>query len=78
MNDIVFDHELDCKGLNCPLPILKTNKQITSMSSGEVLKMIATDPGSINDMNSWARQTGNELLNHLENDGEYIFHIRKV
>lgn len=48
------------------------------MSSGEVLKMIATDPGSINDMNSWARQTGNELLNHLENDGEYIFHIRKV
>ena len=61
MNDIAFDQELDCRGLNCPLPILKTKKAMDGMSSGEVLKMTSTDPGSQNDITAWANRTGNEL-----------------
>ena len=60
MNDTAFDQELDCKGMNCPLPILKTKKQVDTMESGQVLKMVATDPGSINDMNAWTRRTGRD------------------
>ncbi len=52
MNDVAFDQVLDCKGMNCPLPILKTKKQVDTMDEGQVLKMVATDPGSINDMNA--------------------------
>jgi tRNA 2-thiouridine synthesizing protein A len=78
MNDTAFDQELDCKGMNCPLPILKTKKQVDSMESGQVLKMVATDPGSINDMNAWSRRTGHELLSHEVDDGIYTFFIKKV
>ena len=78
MNDTAFDQELDCKGMNCPLPILKTKKQVDSMESGQVLKMVATDPGSINDMNAWSRRTGHELLSHSVDDGIYTFFIKKV
>lgn len=78
MNDIAFDQELNCKGLNCPLPILKTKKQVDTMDVGQVLKMEATDPGSINDMNAWSRRTGNELLSHAVEDGVYTFFIKKV
>ncbi|MBL7013861.1 MAG: sulfurtransferase TusA family protein [Candidatus Marinimicrobia bacterium] len=77
MNDTAFDQELDCKGMNCPLPILKTKKQVDSMESGQVLKMEATDPGSINDMNAWSRRTGHELLSHSLDDGIYTFFIKK-
>lgn len=77
MNDIAFDQVLDCKGLNCPLPILKTKKQVDSMQSGQVLKMIATDPGSINDMNAWTRRTGNELLSHHVENNVYTFFVKK-
>jgi len=78
MNDTTYDRELDCKGMNCPLPILKTKKQVDSMESGQVLKMVATDPGSINDMNAWSRRTGHELLSHAVDDGIYTFFIKKV
>ena len=78
MNDTTYDQELDCKGMNCPLPILKTKKQVDSMESGQVLKMVATDPGSINDMNAWSRRTGHELLSHEVDDGIYTFFIKKV
>ncbi|MBT4036148.1 MAG: sulfurtransferase TusA family protein [Candidatus Marinimicrobia bacterium] len=78
MNDQAYDQELDCKGMNCPLPILKTKKQIDTMGSGEVLKMIATDPGSINDMTSWTKRTGNELLSHSQDGGDYVFFIKKT
>ncbi|MDP6134454.1 MAG: sulfurtransferase TusA family protein [Candidatus Marinimicrobia bacterium] len=78
MIDIAFDQELDCKGLNCPLPILKTKKQVDTMGVGQVLKMEATDPGSVNDVNAWTRRTGNELLTHSEEGGIYIFYIKKV
>lgn len=71
------DKLLDCSGLCCPLPILKTKKSIDSLESGQVLKMISTDPGAINDMNAWARQTKHELLESIAENGEYTFLIRK-
>ncbi len=77
MNDNKYDQELDCKGLNCPLPILKTKKKVDTMETGQVLKMVATDPGSISDMNAWTRRTGNELISHSENSGIYTFYIKK-
>ena len=78
MNNMVHEQALDCKGLNCPLPILKTKKQIDAMQSGQVLKMEATDPGSVNDVNAWTRRPGNDLLANSEEGGTYIFYIKKV
>ena len=72
-----FDTELNCEGLNCPLPILKTKKTIDGMSSGELLKMTATDPGAVNDMDSWAKRTGNELVSHSEDSGVHTYLIKK-
>ena len=72
-----FDAEINCEGLNCPLPILKTKKTIDGMSSGELLKMTSTDPGSVNDMDSWSKRTGNELVSHLEDGGIHTFIIKK-
>ena len=69
--------ELDCKGLNCPLPIIKTKKAIDGLSAGDILKMIATDPGSANDMIAWAKRTGNMLIKTEQNDGEHIFYVQK-
>ncbi|KZK74959.1 MAG: hypothetical protein A3K90_00315 [Pelodictyon luteolum] len=77
MSAIAAAAELDCKGLNCPLPILKTKKAIDALQSGEVLKMTATDPGSVNDMASWANRTGNEVVEHTEDGGAHTFFIRK-
>jgi tRNA 2-thiouridine synthesizing protein A len=77
MSEIVSNLELNCGGLNCPLPILKTKKAIDSLESGQVLKMIATDPGSVNDMASWAKRTGNDLLSHTEAGGVHTFFIKK-
>ena len=59
---LAFDIELDTCGLNCPLPILKAKKSLTAMSSGQVLKVMATDPGALRDFEAFAKQTGNELL----------------
>ena len=72
-----FDTELNCEGLNCPLPILKTKKTIDGMSSGELLKMTATDPGSVNDMDSLSKRTGNELVSHSEDSGVHTYLIKK-
>jgi len=77
MNDIAFDQELDCRGLNCPLPILKTKKSMDGMSSGEVLKMTSTDPGSKNDITAWVSRTGNELLSAGDNGGDFVYYIKK-
>ena len=66
--EVVANKELDTRGLNCPLPILRTKKALAEMQSGEVLHVIATDPGSVRDFQAFARQTGNELLKHLENE----------
>lgn len=73
-----FDKELDCKGLNCPLPILKTKKAMDELASGQVLKLIATDPGSIKDIDAWTKRTGNELLSSQESGKDFIFFLKKA
>jgi len=77
MSDTTFNLELDCKGMNCPLPILKTKKAIDSLESGQVLKMVATDPGSVKDMDSWAKRTGHDLIGHTEAGEVHTYYIRK-
>jgi tRNA 2-thiouridine synthesizing protein A len=72
-----FDKELDARGLNCPLPILRTKKALAELSTGSVLKVIATDPGSVKDMTAFAKQTGNELISSAEAGGEYTFFMKK-
>lgn len=76
MTEIQFDKELDCSGLSCPLPIVKTKKAISELNTGQVLKMISTDPGSNADMDSWANRTGHEIVKSEENDGKYIFFVK--
>jgi len=72
-----FDKEIDARGLNCPLPILRTKKGLVDMSSGQVLRVLATDPGAIRDFQAFAKQTGNELVQHSEVDQSLIFYLRK-
>jgi tRNA 2-thiouridine synthesizing protein A len=72
-----FDQELDATGLNCPLPILRTKKALTNMQSGQVLHVVATDPGSVKDFEAFAKQTGNELLESREETGKFYFLMRK-
>ena len=69
--------ELDTRGLNCPLPILKAKKALSEMSSGQVLKVVATDPGSVRDFQAFARQTGNELVEQSSLDSEFIHYLRR-
>jgi TusA-related sulfurtransferase len=68
--------ELDARGLNCPLPILKAKKALTDMPSGQLLKVVSTDPGSMRDFQAFARQTGNDLVEQTEVGGEYV-HVLK-
>jgi len=72
-----IDKDLDARGLNCPLPIIKTKKALNDMSSGQVLKVVSTDAGSIKDMEAFAKQTGNELLSSSEDGGAYVFLLKK-
>lgn len=72
-----IDRELDARGLNCPLPILRARQALVQIESGKVLKVIATDPGSVKDFQAFARQTGNDLLESVEASGEYTFYIRR-
>lgn len=72
-----FDKELDARGLNCPLPILRAKKALTDMSAGQVLKIIATDPGSVKDFQAFSKQTGNELLSHGEANKEFTFFMKR-
>ena len=69
--------ELDTRGLNCPLPILRAKKALADMHSGEVLKVLATDPGSMRDFQAFARQTGNELVEQESNDNEFVHFLRR-
>ncbi len=73
-----FDSELDASGLNCPLPILRAKKAISAMDSGQTLKIIATDPGSVKDFEAFCKQTGNELLSSSEEEGKFLFMIKKA
>lgn len=72
-----FDKELDTRGLNCPLPILRTKKALSEMTSGQVLRIVATDPGAVRDFEAFARQTGNTLLESSEAAKEFIFLMRR-
>lgn len=69
---------LDARGLNCPLPILRTKKTLNAMVSGDTLKVVATDPGSLKDMVAFCSQTGNTLLSSQQAGGDYEFLIRKA
>ncbi|ABI57018.1 sulfurtransferase TusA family protein [Alkalilimnicola ehrlichii MLHE-1] len=72
-----IDQELDASGLNCPLPILQAKKQLAKMEGGQTLRIIATDPGSVKDFDSFAKQTGHELLENGEEGGKFTFLIKK-
>jgi tRNA 2-thiouridine synthesizing protein A len=73
-----YDQELDASGLNCPLPILRAKKALSAMQSGQVLHIIATDPGAMKDFEAFAQQTGNELMESREEGGKYLFLLKKT
>jgi len=72
-----FDKELDARGLNCPLPIIKTKKALNDLATGQVLRVTSTDSGSIKDMEAFAKQTGNALLGSSQEGGDYVFFLKK-
>ena len=74
---MITDKEVDTRGLNCPLPILKAKKALAEMHSGQTLKVVATDPGSLRDFQAFAKQTGNELLEQETVGAEYIHVLRR-
>jgi tRNA 2-thiouridine synthesizing protein A len=71
------DKELDARGMNCPLPILRAKKALGELAAGQVLRIVATDPGSVKDFEAFSKQTGNELLSSDTGDKEFTFYIRK-
>lgn len=76
-DDIRFDKEIDTRGLNCPLPILRAKKALSDMTTGQVLKIVATDPGSVRDFQAFCKQTGNELLLQLTAGKEFLHFLRR-
>lgn len=72
-----FDQELDASGLNCPLPILRAKKALATLSGGQVLRIVSTDPGSVKDFDAFAKQTGNTLMESGQDGGKYFFLIKK-
>jgi tRNA 2-thiouridine synthesizing protein A len=72
-----FDRELDARGLNCPLPILRAKKALADLQSGQILKVVATDPGALRDFQAFSRQTGHDLVSHSEERKEFTFFMRK-
>jgi len=78
MATIMADQVLDCTGLACPLPIIRTKKAVDALTTGQVLKLIATDPGSVPDVEAWTRRTGHALLSAGMENGKHVFFIRKT
>jgi TusA-related sulfurtransferase len=74
---LLFDKEIDARGLNCPLPVLRAKKALADMVSGQVLKIVATDPGSIRDFQAFARQTGNQLLAQHTVEREFVHYLKR-
>ena len=74
---IIFDKEIDTRGLSCPLPILRAKKALAELASGQVLKIVATDPGSMRDFQAFARQSGNELLGQQAVENEFIHFLKR-
>ena len=77
MNNLIINKDLDVKGLNCPLPILRAKKALTDMESGQVLRVVSTDPGSVKDFAAFCKQTGNPLLSSEETAAAFTFLISK-
>ncbi len=73
-----YDQEVDASGLNCPVPILRAKKALANMSSGQVLRVTATDPGSVQDFEAFSKQSGNDLLGSSEDNGHYRFLLKKA
>ena len=78
MQILNHDLEVDCSGMLCPVPVIKTSAGIKKLEVGQVLKLIATDPGAPPDMEAWCRQTGHEMLDHHEEDGKFIFYFKRT
>lgn len=72
------DMVLDCTGLLCPIPVVKTSRAIKEVEVGQVLQMIATDPGAPPDMEAWVKQTGHEMVDSAEEDGKYLFWFKRA
>ncbi|MGE5171980.1 MAG: sulfurtransferase TusA family protein [Rudaea sp.] len=72
-----FDKDLDARGLNCPLPILRAKKALTDMTSGQILRIVATDPGSVKDFEAFSKQTGNALVDQAAAGKEFTFFLKK-
>lgn len=72
-----IDKELDTRGLNCPLPILKAKKALAELASGQMLKIVSTDPGSVRDFQAFAKQTGNELVEQQTMGADFIHVMRR-
>jgi tRNA 2-thiouridine synthesizing protein A len=73
-----FDSELDTSGMNCPMPVLKSKKALKELEIGKILKIISTDHGSIKDIPSWIKVTGQELIDQVEQEGKYIFYVKRM
>lgn len=72
-----IDLEVDARGLKCPVPILRAKKALAAMESGQVLRVLATDPGAVRDFQLFAQQTGNELLEQSKNEDEYFIYLKR-
>ena len=77
LQPITTDKEIDTRGLNCPLPILRAKKALSDMATGQVLKIVATDPGSVRDFQAFAKQTGNELLAQQRVNKEFVHFLKR-
>lgn len=75
--EIEADRVLDCTGMLCPMPVIETSQAIKTVEVGQILQMIATDPGAPPDMAAWSNQTGHELVAQAEEDGKYLFWFRR-
>lgn len=78
MTTPTVDKVLDCSGMLCPIPVIKTSKAMKELAIGQVLKMIATDHGAPADMEAWVNQTGNEMVQATQEGGKYVFLMRRV
>lgn len=77
LQPIATDKEIDTRGLNCPLPILRAKKALSDMATGQVLRIVATDPGSVRDFQAFAKQTGNELLAQQTVNKEFVHFLKR-
>jgi tRNA 2-thiouridine synthesizing protein A len=77
MSMVIVDVTVDARGLNCPMPIVKTAQAVKAMASGQTLEVLATDPGSVKDFAAWSKSTGNELVEQSVDGGIYRFVMRK-